>query len=149
MPRLSRPVPAFTALVSAALASTAAPALALEDEVTNLETITVIASAQPVDLSRTGATVNVLTAEEIEKAGDKSVATLLARLPGLSMTRNGGLGSSTALRIRGLSGPYIGVRIDGIDVADPAGTQCQYDFGATTAGGISRIEVLRGSQSAL
>jgi len=144
MPRLSR-----LALVSAALASTASPTLAKEDEVTNLETITVTASSEPVDLSRTGATVNVLTAEEIEKAGDKSVATLLARLPGLSMTRNGGLGTSTALRIRGLSGPYIGVRIDGIDVADPSGTQCQYDFGATTAGGISRIEVLRGSQSAL
>ncbi|MBL4918493.1 TonB-dependent receptor plug domain-containing protein [Szabonella alba] len=114
-----------------------------------LGTISLTASSEPVEIGRTGATVDVVTEEDIRKAGDISAATLLARLPGVSMTRNGGLGASSALRLRGLSGPYIGVRIDGIDVADPSGTQCAYDFGTTTMGGISRIEVLRGSQSAL
>jgi vitamin B12 transporter len=133
----------------AALAAT--PAMAQEDDDTPLllGTITLTASTVPQDLSETGASVSVVTEEDLKKNGDQSVAALLARLPGVSMTRNGGLGTSTALRLRGLSGPYIGVRIDGIDVADPSGTQCAYDFGSTTAGGISRIEVLRGSQSAL
>lgn len=132
----------------AALAAT--PAIAQEDEdSTLLGTITLTASTEAVELGRTGATVNVVTEEDLQKNGDQSVAALLARLPGVSMTRNGGLGTSTALRLRGLSGPYIGVRIDGIDVADTSGTQCAYDFGSTTSGGISRIEVLRGSQSAL
>ncbi|WP_123876537.1 TonB-dependent receptor plug domain-containing protein [Fuscovulum blasticum] len=139
------------ALISALAASgLAAPALAADDDDSLLlGTITITASTEPVELGRTGATVDVVTADDLKKSGDQSVATLLARLPGVSMSRNGGLGTSTALRLRGLSGPYIGVRIDGIDVSDPSGTQCAYDFGSTTSGGISRIEVLRGSQSAL
>ncbi|RGP38635.1 TonB-dependent receptor plug domain-containing protein [Pseudotabrizicola alkalilacus] len=127
----------------------AAPTLAQNSADIALDTITVIASTEPVPLGRTGATVNVVTSDDLQQAGNQSAAALLSRLPGVSMSRNGGLGTSTALRIRGLSGPYIGVRIDGIDVADPSGTQCAYDFGSTTSGGLSRIEVLRGSQSAL
>jgi vitamin B12 transporter len=114
-----------------------------------LGTITLTASTEALKLSETGASVSVLTEEDLKKSGELSVASQLARLPGVSMTRSGGLGTSTALRLRGLSGPYIGVRIDGIDVADTSGTQCAYDFGSTTLGGIGRIEVLRGSQSAL
>ncbi len=120
-----------------------------DDDSVLLGTITLSASTLPVSLSETGATVNVVTAEDLKKSGELSVASQLARIPGVSMSRNGGLGTSTALRLRGLSGPYLGVRIDGLDVADPSGTQCAYDFGSTTMGGISRIEVLRGSQSAL
>lgn len=138
------------ALISALAASAvAAPALAQDSDDIALDTITVIASTEPVPLGRTGATVNVVSADDLQRAGNQSAAVLLSRLPGVSMSRNGGLGTSTALRIRGLSGPYIGVRIDGIDVADPSGVQCAYDFGSTTSGGLSRIEVLRGSQSAL
>jgi len=133
----------------AALAASATTGYAQEPDDILLEDITVTASTETVELGRTGATVSVVTAEDLAKTGDKSVASLLARLPGVSMARSGGLGAQAALRLRGLSGPYIGVRIDGIDVADPSGVQCTYDFGSTTAGGISRIEVLRGSQSAL
>lgn len=136
-----------------ALFATTAPFAVMAQEVAQdiilLDPIVLSASREPVNLSRTGATVSVVTGEELQKSGDQSVATQLARLPGVSMTRSGGIGSSTALRLRGLSGPYIGVRIDGVNVADPSGTQCAYDFGSTTIGGISRIEVLRGSQSAL
>lgn len=137
------------ALLGATTALISAPVFAQQSETKHLGKVTIAASGVPVDLSKTGTTVNVVTEEDLEKNGDKSVAVLLSRLPGVSMTRNGGLGTSTALRLRGLSGPYIGVRIDGIDVSDTAGTQCAYDFGSTTSGGISRIEVLRGSQSAM
>lgn len=133
-------------------AAMAGPAFAQEETDTPLillDSVTLSASSVPVGLSQTGATVDVVTAEDIEKSGDLSVAALLSRLPGVSLARNGGMGASTALRLRGLGGAYIGVRIDGIDVADPSGTQCTYDFGSTVSGGISRIEVLRGSQSAL
>lgn len=137
----------------AALAGTGAAgsAAAQDDDGTLilLDQVTITASSEPLALSKTGATVDVVTGADLKKSGETSVASQLARLPGVSMARNGGLGTSTALRLRGLSGPYIGVRIDGIDVADPSGTQCAYDFGSTTSGGVSRIEVLRGSQSAL
>ncbi len=137
-----------SALATAGFAGVAT-AQSSEEEPTLLGGVTLTASSEPLALSRTGASVSVVTGEELQRSGDMSAASQLARLPGVSMARNGGIGTSTALRLRGLAGAYIGVRIDGIDVADPSGTQCAYDFGSTTTGGLSRIEVLRGSQSAL
>lgn len=142
MPPLSR-----LALLSAAFASAAAPVLA-QEEVTDLDTITVTASAQPVDLSRTGASVDVLTEADLARA-PLSFGALVARLPGVTLTSNGGLGTLSDLRLRGLQGSYVGTRIDGIDVSDPSSPQLKFDFGGLTSAGLSRIEVLRGSQSAL
>ncbi|WP_112312205.1 TonB-dependent receptor [Pseudogemmobacter bohemicus] len=119
------------------------------DEPVDLGTITLTASGEPVALSRTGATVTVLTAAEIEKRGTLSLAGLLRQLPSVALASNGGMGATTTLRLRGLPGYYIGSRIDGIDVSDPSNTQHFFDFGGTTTAGVSRIEVLRGSQSAL
>ncbi|WP_444464102.1 TonB-dependent receptor plug domain-containing protein [Rhodobacter capsulatus] len=143
MPRFSR-----LAFVSAALASVAAPVLAQEDEVIPLDAITVTASSEPVKLSRTGATVTVVTAEEIEKA-PLAFADYLSTLPGITLSANGGLGTQTSLRVRGLPAYYLGTRIDGINVTDAANPQVSYSFGGLTTAGLSRIEVLRGAQSAL
>lgn len=143
----------FALIAATAASGMAAPARAqaIEDDdgTILLDTISVTASTEAVPLGRTGSTVDVVSEQDLVRGGNLSLAAQLARLPGVSMARSGGIGTATALRIRGLSGPYIGVRIDGIDVSDPSGTQCAFDFGSTTSGGISRIEVLRGSQSAL
>ncbi|SDF73102.1 TonB-dependent receptor [Rhodobacter capsulatus] len=142
MPPLSR-----LALLSAAFASAAAPALA-QEEITDLDTISVTASAEPVKLSRTGASVDVLTEADLIGA-PLSFGALVARLPGVTLTSNGGLGTLSDLRLRGLPGSYVGARIDGIDVSDPSSDKVKFDFGGLTTAGLSRIEVLRGSQSAL
>ncbi|WP_442772287.1 TonB-dependent receptor plug domain-containing protein [Paenirhodobacter enshiensis] len=138
-------------LTTAVGLATACPALAQDvtDTTTTLDGITVSASSQPVKLSETGASVTVLTADELQKSGSPTLAEQLALTPGVSFTRNGGLGATTSLRIRGLNGTYIGTRLDGIDITDAAGTTNSYDFGTALTGGLSRVEVLRGSQSAL
>lgn len=105
-------------------------------------------SLTPVQRGNTGATVEVLTGDDAG-ASDTSVITRLDRLPGVNSTANGGLGTASSIQIRGLPARYVGVRINGIDVADPSGTQSQYNFGGLTSSGIGRIEVLKGSQSAL
>jgi len=144
MPRLSR-----LAFMLPLFATPALPAFALEEEDTTiLDTITVAASAEPVALSRTGASVDVLTGAELETA-PLSFGALVSRLPGVTLISTGGLGAVTDLRLRGLPGAYLGTRIDGIDVSDPSAPQLQFDFGTLTTAGLSRIEVLRGSQSAL
>lgn len=140
---------ALLAALSGGQAMLPGQVLAQTEEPQDLGTISLTVSGEQVDLSRTGASVSVVLAEDLKKVGDLSVAGQLARLPGVSMSRNGGLGTSATLRLRGLGGPYIGVRIDGIDVADTSGIACEYNFGTTTIGGMSRIEVLKGSQSAL
>ncbi|WP_444666699.1 TonB-dependent receptor plug domain-containing protein [Cereibacter changlensis] len=125
----------------------AAPMPALAQDIL-LQGIVVSASLEETEASRTGASVSLLSEEDLQ-ASDIALADNLARLPGLSYSRSGGLGATSKLRIRGLGGEHIAVRIDGLDVADPSATQTAFDFGGLATGGLSRVEVLRGSQSAL
>lgn len=113
-----------------------------------LDEITATATLTPTEISRTGATVETLDGAQIN-AGGQGVAETLDRLPGVSLTSNGGLGSTSTLRLRGLGDRYIGVRIDGIDVADPSSPRTAFDFGRFARGLPGRVEVLKGSQSAL
>lgn len=126
-------------------------ASAQAQEFYDLDAITVTATlaGEAQELDRTGATVEVITQEDLESAPETTVAEYLTRLPGLSVSANGGLGTSTSLRIRGLGGKYIKVLVDGIDVTDPSSTQTQFDWGGLTTSGISRIEVLKGSSSSI
>ncbi len=66
----------------------------------------------------------------------------------MSVTANGGPGTSTTLRIRGLGAGYVPVYFDGIDVSDPASSGNGFDWGGMTGTGLSRVEILKGSQSA-
>jgi len=110
--------------------------------------IIVSGSLSPVSAGQTGATVEVLDAEDLSNA-DTSVIQSLDRLPGVNSTANGGLGTNASVQVRGLPARYVVVRINGIDMNDPSGTQNAFNFGALTPSGIDRIEVLKGSQSAL
>lgn len=121
---------------------------ALAQQTFDLGTIALSSSLSPVELGRTGATVEVLEGDQTATT-DGAVIARLNRLSGVNSTSTGGLGSSSGIQIRGLPSQYVGVRINGIDVSDPSGTQTQFDFGGLTGAGIERIEVLKGSQSAL
>jgi vitamin B12 transporter len=112
-------------------------------------TVTATKSGAATALDRTGATVEVVTEQDLQNAGEPSVADYLSRLPGVSSSTNGGLGSTAFLRVRGLDGKYIKVLIDGIDVTDPSSTQTQFNWGGLTAAGIGRVELLKGSSSSL
>ena len=136
-----------TLLASAALtALITAPALA--EEVYDLDAIVVSPSLAPVDIARTGATIEVIEEDEIEDT-DTTLIQTLSREPGVSFSANGGMGTNATLRIRGLDNNYVGVRFDGIDVTDPSSTQTSFNFGGMTSAGIGRIEILKGSQSAI
>ncbi|SIO40673.1 vitamin B12 transporter [Rhodovulum sp. ES.010] len=113
-----------------------------------LDELVASATLVPIEVNRTGTTVETLDFGEIVEGG-QSVGQTLSQLPGVTVTANGGLGASSTVRLRGLGGSYIGVRIDGIDVTDPSGTQTSFNFGTLTAGLPGRIEVLKGTQSAL
>ena len=122
---------------------------AVAQDIINLEEITFSANLAPTELSRAGSSTTVVTRAEIEDSGTIQLVDYLARLPGVTVTQNGGLGSSASLRIRGTAPEYVAVYIDGIRVDDPSSPQTAFNFGALTTADIGRIEVLRGSQSAL
>src|SRR5690606_6795443 len=101
-------------------------------ETYDLGTIVLSSSLSPVELGHTGTTVEVLT--DVGTANDDiSIINRLDRLPGVNSTANGGLGAGSSIRIRGLPARYVGVRINGMNVTDPSGTQNQYNFGGLTA----------------
>lgn len=109
--------------------------------------VTANRSAQLID--RVGASVTVLTRAAIESAQTPAVAELLVQTPGVNYTRNGGLGTSSTLNIRGAEGHHTVVIIDGVKLNDPSSTQGGFNFGNLLVGDTSRIEVLRGAQSTL
>ncbi len=123
-------------------------ALAQSGEVIDLDPITVYGGLLPTTRDATGTTVEVLEPEALEQGGS-GVGDALAALPGVTMSANGGLGTRSAIRVRGLDGSYLGVRIDGIDVTDPSSTQTSFNFGTLTSVTLDSVTLLKGSQSAL
>lgn len=114
-----------------------------------LAEIVISALRTAADRLRTGVSISVVDEADLAAARDASVAETLARLPGVSVAQSGPFGSASALRVRGADGRYLAVFVDGIKVSDPSGVQVTFDWGNLMTSDISRVEVLRGSQSAL
>jgi vitamin B12 transporter len=62
----------------------------------------------------------VIDAEQVRASQKLTVSDLLAATPGITVTRNGGLGGSTQLRIRGAESDQTVVLIDGVKLNDPS-----------------------------
>ena len=122
------------------------PQAAASQDVFELDEAFVFSGLLPVDVNRTGSTVEVVDEDDLATS-EVGVESTLDRLPGVSVTSNGGLGTSSAVRIRGLDGKYIGVTIDGIEVTDPSSIQNSLNFGSLTRGLVNRIEVVKGAQT--
>ncbi len=83
----------------------------------------------------------------IEALHTSSASDLLKLTPGLSVGRQGPAGALTQVRIRGSEANQTLVFVDGVEANDPAAGE--FDFSGLSAVGLSRIEILRGPQSAL
>ncbi|MCK0150496.1 TonB-dependent receptor [Marivita sp. S6314] len=116
--------------------------------VVDLEEIVVFGGLLPTTLDTTGATIDVAEREDLTTGG-LGAASALDALPGVSVSANGGLGTRSTVRIRGLGGSYLGVRVDGIDVTDPSSTQTAFNFGTLLTGSLDRVAVIKGTQSAI
>lgn len=110
-------------------------------------TITVIATGSETPLAKTGQAVTVITAAEIQSIQGPDITRVLERVPGLTITRNGGPGSFTGVRLRGSDAEQVLVLVDGVRLEDVSAPSGGFDFGTLTPGGVERIDVLRGSNS--
>jgi vitamin B12 transporter len=115
---------------------------------TKTKEVVVTASRVPLSAERVGSAVTVIDAEDLENRQAQSVAEVLQEVPGVAVSRSGGIGSFTEVRIRGAEANQTLVLIDGVRVNDPSRSNA-FNLDNLLAGDVERIEVLRGPQSAL
>jgi vitamin B12 transporter len=121
--------------------------LAAADPREPIVVVTANRTAQPVE--RVGQSISVVDSEEIERRQTQSVADILRTLPGVSIIRNGGVGATTSVFIRGAESDQTAALIDGVKLNDPSTPGGGFNFGHLLTGNIERIEVLRGPSSVL
>ncbi|MXO90598.1 TonB-dependent receptor [Altererythrobacter aquaemixtae] len=147
-------------LLSTCFAAVASPALAqdpcdepgavctaawkIDDDV-----ITVTATGNASEVEDTGQAVTIIGREEIEEVQGADLTRVLERAPGVAISRNGGIGGVTSVRVRGAEAEQLLVIVDGVRVADPASPSGGFDFGNLTTGNLDKIDLLRGSNSTI
>ncbi|MGE0437382.1 MAG: TonB-dependent receptor plug domain-containing protein [Steroidobacteraceae bacterium] len=107
--------------------------------------VTATRSEQPV--SGIGQSVSVIDEQSLVTRQNDAMVDVLRTVPGVSFIRNGGVGTSTSLFIRGAESDHSVVLIDGVKLNDPSSPGGGFNFGNMLVGNITRVEVLRGSQS--
>lgn len=116
-------------------------------QTTTLDEIVVSGGLTPIEARKSGRTVTVISADTLEKNQIKYVSEALRLVPGIAVSRSGGTGGITQLRMRGGESNHTLIVIDGVavnDINDGIG----YLENLLTSE-IEQIEILRGPQSAL
>jgi len=131
------------------LLTAVAPVAARADPAADLGTVVISANRNPTDQAKVGSSVTVIGRDELERSKETLVKDVLDRVAGLNFTQNGPAGTATTIEMRGAYAGYVLVRIDGIDVSDPSASQVAAAFEHLATADVERIEILRGSQSAL
>ncbi|MCJ0762934.1 TonB-dependent receptor domain-containing protein [Variovorax terrae] len=107
--------------------------------------VTATRVAQP--LSDLVADVSIIDRETIERSGVTGVADVLARVPGIEISRNGGPGTTTSVFVRGAESRFTAVYIDGIRIDTQSTGGAAWE--SIPLALIDRIEVLRGPAAAV
>ncbi len=113
-----------------------------------IEEITVTASHFPLATNQAAAAVSVIDQYKIDNRAALSMLDLLRDVPGMAVSQSGVLGSMSDIRVRGAEANQLLVLIDGVEANDPSQDD-GLNWGVLSAADIERIEVIRGSQSAL
>jgi len=123
----------------------AVPAFA--QEVKKLEPVVVTATKIETPQEQLGASVTVITEEELRTYNYTRVEDVLRSVAGVEVQRSGSLGKTTSVRIRGANPNQVQILIDGMRVKSP--TLGLFDFSDLSLDDIERIEIVRGPQSTL
>lgn len=111
-----------------------------------VDEIIVSATGIPTPAAQIGASVDVITAAELEQQQITYLQDAL-KLKGINVGQNGGPGTLSNVFLRGLPSKHLTLIVDGVAVTDP-----QFDYpiwGDVVSDGVGKIEILRGPQGVL
>ncbi len=111
-----------------------------------VEKIIVTGTKTWMDAERLGSSVTVITREEIEKSGEKDIASILSKVPGFNLVRSGSRGGIASIFVRGGQSDYNLVMINGVQVNQSGGG---FNISSVTTDNVERIEIIKGAHSSL
>jgi len=108
-----------------------------------------VTASQGTELKKKNVTddVIIITKEQIEESRVSTLNDALSKLANLSITQNGGVGTSSSVYIRGMSSKRILVLVDGIRYNNPTAIGAAAEFSQIMLNNVERIEVIKGAQS--
>ncbi|HWV17555.1 MAG TPA: TonB-dependent receptor [Rhodocyclaceae bacterium] len=130
-----------------ALAMTAVFPVLAQTASSELPPVVVTSTRQETPINQQLSDVTVLDREQIEQAGQSSLAELLGRQAAVEFTSNGGPGTNTSVFIRGAESKQTVVLVDGVRIG--SATSASANFARLPLSQIERIEILRGPASSL
>ena len=128
----------MSALVLSALSAAAQDTL--PDE------IVVSATGVPTPAAQIGASVDVITAEDL-RDGQYVYLQDVLRGQGINIAQSGGIGTLSNVFLRGLPGKHTNLIVDGISLFDPRSNQVLWNDALVD--GTRQIEIIRGSHGVL
>lgn len=109
--------------------------------------ITVLANGSKLRIDWSAQPVTIFDAKAIDAVQGDDLTRLLERAPGVTLARNGGIGSVTSLFVRGANSEQTLVLLDGVRQTDVAAPSGGTDLGGQALGALGKVELLRGSNS--
>jgi vitamin B12 transporter len=112
-----------------------------------LEPVVVTATKIETPQEQLGASVTVITEDDLRTWNYTEVHEALRQVPGVQIQQSGSFGKTAAIRIRGASPQQVQILVDGVRVKSP--TTGLAELSDISIDLIERIEVVRGPQSTL
>jgi vitamin B12 transporter len=110
------------------------------------ENVVVTANAQPLEVDRTPAPVDLVGRQEIDQRQAVSLPDLLSTQTGISLTRTGTIGGFATIFVDGGNSSFTKVLIDGAPVNLPGG---DFIYSNLTLDNVDKVEIVHGAESAL
>jgi len=116
----------------------------------SLDEVILTANKYEKKQSETGKVVTVITRQQLERSGGKTLTELLNTVVGTTIVgANNALGTNLTTSIRGASAGNVLILLDGIPVNDPSVITNYFDLNFLNTDQVERVEILKGGQSTL
>ena len=117
-------------------------------QIAQIEKVVVSATKFEEPLGEVTDDVTIISAEDIEEQGLKTLKEALEYVSGVNVVSNGGVGKATSLYLRGLPNDKVLILIDGVRYNDPSnisGPSIEH----LLLTNVERIEIIKGAQSGI